>query len=73
MTCFGEQDIHVKEVYGFNKQTIILHVHHAFLYIFLPSLHDYDVNIGLISRVMEDVFKKRRPNFLSPSELGYCS
>ena len=25
------------------KKTTALHVHHAFLYISLPSLHDYDV------------------------------
>ena len=27
-------------------KTTILHVHHAFLYISLPSLHDYDVKIS---------------------------
>ena len=30
---------------GLISKTIILHVHHAFLYISLPSLHDYDVKI----------------------------
>ena len=30
---------------GFITKTTTLHVHHAFLYISLPSLHDYDVKI----------------------------
>ena len=30
---------------GLISQTTILHVHHAFLYISLPSLHNYDVKI----------------------------
>ena len=28
---------------GLKSKTTTLHVHHAFLYISLPSLHDYDV------------------------------
>ena len=36
-----------------------LHVHHAFLYISLPSLHDYDV-ICLISRFIDNVNIRRR-------------
>ena len=30
---------------GLVTKTTILHVHHAFLYISLPSLHDYDVKM----------------------------
>ena len=30
---------------GLISKTIILHVHHAFLYISLPSVHDYDVKM----------------------------
>ena len=30
---------------GLISKTTSLHVHHAFLYIFLPSLHDYDVKM----------------------------
>ena len=30
---------------GFITKTTTLHVHHAFLYISLPSLHDYDVKM----------------------------
>ena len=30
---------------GLISETTILHVHHAFLYISLPSLHDYDVKM----------------------------
>ena len=39
--------------------TTTLHVHHAFLYISLPSLHDYDV-ICLISRFIDNVNIRRR-------------
>ena len=38
----------------------ILHVHHTFLYISLPFLHDYDVKISNFS-LMQDV-NKQRPN-----------
>ena len=37
----------------FSKQKKTLHVHHAFLYISLPSLHNYDVK-GPISSFFED-------------------
>ena len=39
----GNQD--VKKVIGLLRKTTTLHVHHAFLYISLPSLHDYDVKM----------------------------
>ena len=40
-----------------------------FVYFFLPSLHDYDVKVPLISRFLEDVStRKRLP--LSFSEFG---
>ena len=34
-----------KKVIGFISKTTTLHVHHAILYISLPSLHDYDVKM----------------------------
>ena len=37
----GNED--VKKAVGLITKTTILHVHHTFLYISLPSLHDYDV------------------------------
>ena len=40
------------------------HVQHAFLYISLPLLHDYDVRMPSLSRFVEDVNKRPR-NFLS--------
>ena len=43
----------------------ILHVHHTFLYISLPFLHDYNVKVANFA------FYKQRPNFISLSELGY--
>ena len=43
---FSNDDGDVKDngqkVIGLDWQTTTLHVHHAFLYIFLPSLHGYD-------------------------------
>ena len=39
----GKQDI--KKAIGLLCKTTTLHVHHAFLYISLPSLHDYDVKM----------------------------
>ena len=39
----GNQD--VKKAIGLISKTTTLHVHHAFLYISLPSLHDYDVKM----------------------------
>ena len=39
----GNQD--VKKATGLSRKTTTLHVHHAFLYIYLPSLHDYDVKM----------------------------
>ena len=48
------------------------HVQHAFLYISLPLLDDYDVRMPSVSRFMEDVNKRPR-NFLGLSELGYGS
>ena len=35
----------VKKAIGLLHETTTLHVHHAFLYISLPSLHDYDVKM----------------------------
>ena len=39
----GNQD--VKKAIGLLRKTTTLHVHHAFLYISLPSLHGYDVKM----------------------------
>ena len=41
----GDGDEDVKKAIGLLRKTITLHVHHAFLYISLPSLHDYDVKM----------------------------
>ena len=46
---FGNDDgdglENVKNAIGLLCKTTTLHVHHAFLYISLPSLHDYDVKM----------------------------
>ena len=39
----GNQD--VKKATGLLRETTTLHVHHAFLNISLPSMHDYDVKM----------------------------
>ena len=39
----GNQE--VKEAIGLTTKTTILHMHHAFLYISLLSLHNYDVKM----------------------------
>ena len=41
----GDGSENVKKVIGLISKTTTLHVHHAFLYISLPSLHDYDVKM----------------------------
>ena len=39
----GKQD--VKKAVGLLRKTTTLHVHHAFLYVSLPSLNGYDVKM----------------------------
>ena len=41
----GDGDDNVKRAIGLITKTTIFHLHHAFLYISLPSLHDYDVKV----------------------------
>ena len=41
----GDGNGNATKAIGLISKTTILHVHHAFLYISLPSLHDYDVKI----------------------------
>ena len=41
----GDGNEDVKKAIGLLRKTTTLHVHHAFLYISLPSLHDYDVKM----------------------------
>ena len=53
------------------SKTTVLHVHYAFLYISLLSLHDYDVNC-LISRFIDNVNMRRRIS-LSLYKLEYSS
>ena len=54
----------LKKSTGLISKTI-LHVHHTFLYISSPFLHDYDVEMANLA------FYKQRRNFISLSELGY--
>ena len=39
----GDGNGNVKKQLGLISKITILHVHHAFLYIYLSSLHEYDV------------------------------
>ena len=41
----GDDNQDVKKAIGLLRKTTTLHVHNAFLYISLPSLHDYDVKM----------------------------
>ena len=41
----ADGDENVKKTIGFISKTIALHVHHTFLYISFPFLHDYDVKM----------------------------
>ena len=41
----GDGNGNATKAIGLISKTTILHVHHAFLYISLPSLHDYDVKM----------------------------
>ena len=39
----GKED--VKKAIGLSRKTTTLHVHYAFLFLSLPSLHDFDVKM----------------------------
>ena len=67
----GDGNGNTTKAIGLISKTTILHVHHAFLYISLPSLHDYDVKMPNFT-LTEEVHKRQR-NFLSLSELEYGS
>ena len=67
----GDGSGNATKAIGLISKTTILHVHHAFLYISLLSLHDYDVKMPNFT-LTEEVHKRRR-NFLSLSELEYGS
>ena len=54
----------VKKAVGLDKQTTTLHVHHAFLYISLPSLHD--CNVKLPKNFVEDGNKRQQLSFSFP-------
>ena len=41
----GDDNENAKKAISLSSKTTTLHVHHAFLYISLPSLHDYDVKM----------------------------
>ena len=41
----GDGNEDVNKAIGWLRKTTTLHVHHAFLHISLPSLHDYDVKM----------------------------
>ena len=56
---YGDGNKNVKKLLVKISKTTPLHVHHAFFYISLPSLHDYDVNC-LISRFIDNVNIRRR-------------
>ena len=65
----GDGNENVAKAIGLITKTIILHAHLPFLYISLPSLHDYDVKMPNFTWYRG----KKHINFLPLSELGYGS
>ena len=63
----GDGNENVKTTIGLFSKTTTLHVDHAFLYIALPSLHEYDGKMPNFA-FYGDV-NNRQPNFLSLSKL----
>ena len=45
----GDVNKNSKKAIGLDWQTTTLHVYHAFLYIYLPSLHYYDVKMPIFT------------------------
>ena len=68
---YGDGNENVKKGLVKISKTTTLHIHRAFLYISLPSLHDYDVSC-LISRFIDNVNIRRRIT-LTLFKLGYFS
>ena len=62
----------VKKAIGLIIKTTALHVHHAFWYISLPSLQDYDVKMPNFTSYRGSTQAKTK-YFLAISELGYDS
>ena len=58
----GEGNEHVKKETCLLRKTTNLNVHHAFLYIFSLSLHDYDVKMPNFTFLRERI-KKAATNF----------
>ena len=58
----GDGNENGKKTIGSISKTTTLHVHHTFLYISLPSLHDYDVKMPTFTIYGER--KQATTNFL---------
>ena len=58
----GDGNENVKKAVGLLSKTTSLHAHHAFLYISLPLLRDYDVKMPRFTFFKEDV-KQATTNF----------
>ena len=54
------------------SDTTTLFIHHTFLYIPLPLLHDYDVKVPYWSRFLEDVNRGKRLPFSFPEFSIQC-
>ena len=61
----GDGNENGKKAIGLDKRkTTTLHVHHAFLYISLPSLHDHNVKLPNFT-FAEDGNKRQQVSFFS--------
>ena len=69
----GDGNEDVKKAISSITKTTILHVRHAFLYISLPSMHDYDVKMPNFTFYIGSTQATTKFPPVSISELGYGS
>ena len=60
----GDGNENVKKAIGLLSKTTSLHVHHAFLYVSLPLMHDY--NVKMPSFTFYEGHKQATTNFSFP-------
>ena len=58
----GDGNENVKKAIGLLSKTTSSHVHHAFLYISLPLLHDYDVKMPRVRSIGKSGFRFSKSN-----------
>ena len=66
----ADDNENVKKTIGLISETTTSHVHHTFLYISFPFLHDYDVKMPNFA--FYGGRKQATTKFISLSELEFC-